>query len=99
MIVLTRVQDTIHITPFTSLPLRIILMVSACFYMDMNCFEPVRVVSSWLQVDSVAADNFGWVVADNFGWLRMVSVGFECFWVVCCFNSYALITFKEENYH
>ena len=58
---------------FTPLPLRVILIVSACFYMDMNCFEPVRVISSLLRVGLVAANIFGWVVADGFGWLRMVS--------------------------
>ena len=70
MIVLIRIQDA-----FTPLPLRVILIVSACFYMDMNCFGPVRVVSSLLRVGSVAADIFGWVVVDGFGWLRMVSGG------------------------
>ena len=63
MIVLIRIQDA-----FTPLPLRVILIVSACFYMDMNCFGPVRVVSSLLRVGSVAADIFGWVVADGFRW-------------------------------
>ena len=70
MIVLIRIQDA-----FTPLPLQVILIVSACFYMDINCFGPVRVVSSLLQVGSVAVDNFGWVVADGFRWLRMVSGG------------------------
>ena len=51
-------------------------------------FRPVHVVSSWLRVDSVATDSFGWLVADGFGWLRMVSDGLGWFWVVCCFSSY-----------
>ena len=68
MIVLIRIHDA-----FTPLPLRVILIVSACFYMKMNCFGPVRVVSSWLQVCLVGEDSFGWVIADGFGWLRMVS--------------------------
>ena len=50
--------------------------------MDMNCFGPVRVVSSLLRVGSVVADIFGWVVADGFGWFRMVSDGFKWFRVV-----------------
>ena len=83
MIVLIRIQDA-----FKPLSLRVILIVSACFYIDMNCFGPVHVVSSWLRVDSVATDSFGWLVADGFGWLRMVSDGLGWFWVVCCFSSY-----------
>ena len=47
----------------------------------------------------MAADSFEWLVADVFGWLRMVSVGFEWFWLVCCFSIYAVTTYKEENYH
>ena len=66
----------------SSYGLRVILIVSAYFYMDMNCFGLARVVSSWLQVGSVAADSFGWVVADGFGWLRMVPGGFKWFWMV-----------------
>ena len=62
--------------------LRVILIVSAYFYINMNCFELVRVVSSWLRVGSVAVDSFGWVVADGFGWLQMVSGGFGWFQVV-----------------
>ena len=77
MIVLIRIQDA-----FILLPLRVILIVSACFYMNMNCFGPIRVVSSLLRVGSVAADIFGWVVADGFGWLRMVSGGFGWFRMV-----------------
>ena len=50
--------------------------------MDMNCFEPVRVVSSLLRVGSMAADIFGWAVVDGFGWLQMVSGGFGWFWMV-----------------
>ena len=77
MIVLIRIQDA-----FTPLPLRVIFIVSACFYMGMNCFGPVRIVSSLLQVGSVTADIFGWVVADGFGWFRMFSGGFGWFRMV-----------------
>ena len=77
MIVLIRIQDA-----FTPLPLPVILMVFACFYMDMNCFGPVRVVSSLLRVGWVAADILGWMVADGFGWLWMVSGGFGWFRMV-----------------
>ena len=77
MIVLIRIQNA-----FTPLPLRVILIVSGCFYMDMNFFGPIRVVSSLLRVGSVAADIFGWVVADGFGWLQMVSGGFGWFVVL-----------------
>ena len=62
MTVLIRIQDA-----FTPLPLRVILIVSACFYMDMNCFGLVRVVLSWLRMGSVAVDSFGWVIVDCFG--------------------------------
>ena len=64
------------------------LAKSAYFYMDMNCFGLVRVVSSWLRVSSGTADSFGWVFADGFGWLRMISGGFAWFRVVYCFSSY-----------
>ena len=74
MIVLIRIQDA-----FTPLPLRVTFIVSACFYMGINCFEPVRIVSSLLRVGLVTADIFGWMVADGFGWFRMVSGGFGWF--------------------
>ena len=77
MIALIRIQDA-----FTPLSLRVILMVPACFYMDTNCFGPVRVISSLLRVGSVAADILGWVVPDGFGWLRMVSGDFGWFRMV-----------------
>ena len=53
LIVLIRIQDA-----FTPLSLRVILTVSACFYINRNCFGPDRVVSTWLLVGSVAADSF-----------------------------------------
>ena len=62
--------------------LRVILIVSAYFYMNMSCFGLVRVVSSWLRVGLVPVDGFGWVVADGFEWLRMVSGGFRWFRMV-----------------
>ena len=76
MIVLIRTQDA-----FTPLLLWVILIVSVflCFYMDMNCFGLVHVVTSSFRVGSVAADNFGWVVTDGFGWLLMISAGFGWF--------------------
>ena len=46
-------------SPHSLYGLRVILMASAYFYMDMNCFGLVRVVSSWLRVGSVAVDSFG----------------------------------------
>ena len=49
--------------------LRVILIVSAYFHMDVYCFGMVHEVSGWLRVGSVAADSFGWVVVDGFGWL------------------------------
>ena len=75
-------------SPHSLYGLRVILIVSAYFYMHMNCFGLIRVVSSWLRVGSMAVDSFGWVVADDFGWLRMVSGGFGWFRVVYCFSSY-----------
>ena len=77
VIVLIRIQDA-----FTPLSLRVILIVSACFYTDMNCFGPARVVSTWLWVGSVAADSFGWVVADGFRWFQVVLDGFLWFAVL-----------------
>ena len=62
-------------SPRSFYDLRVIWIVSTYFYMDMNCFGLVRVVSSWLQVGSVAVDSFGWVVANGFVRLRMVSGG------------------------
>ena len=55
--------------------LRVNLIVSAYFCMNMNCFELARVVSSWLRVALVVVDSFGWMVADGFSWFRMVSGG------------------------
>ena len=58
--------------------LKVILIASAYFYMDMHCFGLVREVSSCLRVGSVAADSFGWVLrvfSDGFGWFWMVSGG------------------------
>ena len=55
--------------------LTVTLIVSAYFYMDMNCFGLVSVVSSWLWVGSVAANSLGWVVG-------MISGGFRSFWIV-----------------
>ena len=64
-------------SPHSLYDLRVILMVSAYFYMDIYCFGLVREVSGWLRVGSVAADGFGWLrmVSDGFGWFRMVSGG------------------------
>ena len=92
MIVLIRIQDA-----FTSLPLRswVILIVSVYFYMDMNCFGLIRVVSSWLRVGSMGVDSFGWVVANGFGWFRTVSDGFGWFQVVFCFSSYDFFFLSE----
>ena len=69
-------------SPHSLCDLRVILIGSACFYMDMNCFGLVHVVSSWLRVGSVRVESFGWMVADGFGWLRMVSGGFGWFTVL-----------------
>ena len=54
--------------------LTVTLIVYACFYMDMNCFRLISVVSSWLWVGSVAANSLGWVVANSFGWLGWFQV-------------------------
>ena len=71
--------------------LRLILIISAYFYMDMIYFGLVRVVSNWLRMGSVAVDSFGWVVADGFGWMRMVSCGFGWFPTVSdCFGWFAV---------
>ena len=62
--------------------LRVILIVSAYFYMNMKCFGLVRVVWSWLRVGLVVVNSFGWVVGDGFGWLRMVLGDFGWYWMV-----------------
>ena len=107
MLVLIRIQDA-----FIPLPLQSYgNLVSACFYMDMNCFGLARVVSSWLWVGSVAADSLGWVVADSFGWLgwlqvvsdgfgwfQMVSVGFDRFPVFSGYVFRIYETRKKFNY-
>ena len=62
-------------SPHSLYVLRVILIVSAYFYMDMNCFGLIRVVSSWLRVGSVGVASFGWVVADGFRWFRLASGG------------------------
>ena len=69
-------------SPHSLYNLRVILIVSAYFYMDMYSFGLVREVSGWLRVGSMATDSFGWVVVDGFGWLRLVSGGFGWFRVV-----------------
>ena len=75
-------------SPHSLYGLRVILIVSAYFYMNMNCSGLVRVVSNWLRVGLVAVDSLRWVIADGFQWLQMVSSGFGWFRVVCCFSSY-----------
>ena len=69
-------------SPHSLYSLRVVLIVSAYFYVDANCLGLFRVVSGWLRVGSVEVDNFGWVVVDGFTWLRMVSVGFCWFQMV-----------------
>ena len=59
-------------SPHSLYGLRVILILYAYVYMDMNCFGLVCVVSKWLRVGSKAVDSFGWVVAHCFGWLWMV---------------------------
>ena len=77
-------------SPHSLYGLRVILIVSPYFYMDMNCFGLVRVASSWLRVGSVAVDSFGW--------LRMISAGFGWFRVVWCFSSYGFcFALKKTN--
>ena len=77
MIVLIRIQNA-----FTTLPLQVILIVSACFHMDVNCFGPVCVFSRLLWVGSVAEDIFGWVVGDDCRWFQVVLDGFGWFVVL-----------------
>ena len=85
-------------SPHSLYGLRLILIVSAYFYMDMNCFGLVHVVLSWLRVGSVAVDSFGWVVADGFGWLRMVSGGLGWFWMVLgSFGWFAVLVATESG--
>ena len=69
-------------SPHSLYNLKVILIVSAFSYVNLNCFELADVVSSWLRVGLVAVDGFGWVVADGFRRLRMVSGGYGWFRVV-----------------
>ena len=61
-------------SPHSFYGLSVIFIVPAYFYMDMNCFGLIRVVSSWLRVGSVVG---GWLrmVLGGFGWFRVVSGG------------------------
>ena len=75
-------------SPHSLYDLRVILIVSAYFYMDMYCFGLIHIGPNWSRVGPVAAESFGWVVAGGFLWLQMVSGGFGWFEMVCCFSSY-----------
>ena len=66
-------------SPHSLYSLRLILIVSAYFYVDANCFGLFRVVSSWLRVGSVEVDSFGWVFVDGIRWFQVVSDGFRWF--------------------
>ena len=61
--------------------LRVILIVSAYFHMDVYCFGMVREVSGWLRVGSVAAVLGGWLwmVLGGCRWFQVVSDGFGWF--------------------
>ena len=81
--------------PHSLYGLRVILILSAYVYTNMNCAELVYVVSSWLRVGSgqqIVLGEWGWfwVVADGFRSCRVVSHGFGWFRVICCFSSYGL---------
>ena len=82
----------IKITPFQILTTRQTtpLKKSAHFYMDMNYFGLVRVISSWLKMSSIAVDSFALMVLDGFGLLQLVSGSFGWFRIVCCFSRYDL---------
>ena len=87
-------------SPHSLYDLRVILIVSAYFYMDIYCSGLVREVSGWLRVGFVAADSFGWVVANGFGWLRIVSVGFGWFRMVSGgFGWFAVLVVTIKGYH
>ena len=59
-------------SPHSFYGLRVILIVSAYFYINMKCFGLVRVVSSWLWIGSVAVDSLGWVVVGGFRWFAVL---------------------------
>ena len=65
-------------SPHSLYDLKVILIVSAFFYVNMNCFELVDVVSSWLRVGLVIGQF--WV--GGCGWFRVVADGFRWFWMV-----------------
>ena len=83
--------------PHSLYGLRVILIVSASVYTNMNCVELVCVVSGCLQVGSRVAESFGWVgmVLGGRKWFQVVSgcftwFGFGWFRMVCCLSSYGL---------
>ena len=56
--------------------LRVILIVSACFYMDMNCFGLIPVVSSWLHVTGgFRAGGCDWFWVGGCGWFQVAAGG------------------------
>ena len=83
--------------PHSLYGLRVILIVSASVYTNMNCVELVCVVSGCLQVGSRVAESFGWVgmVLGGCKWFQVVSgcftwFGFGWFRMVCCLSNYGL---------
>ena len=105
MIVLIRIQDAL-----TSLyGLRIILILSAYFYMDMNCFRLVRVVSNWLPVwTRWRLMVLGWWLqmfsggSGGFRWFLMISGGFVTVLVVTSLlpnskEAYSDLSLKHYN--
>ena len=59
------------------LDLWVIVIVSAYFCKEMNCFGLVPVTSSWLRIGSVAVDSFEWVVVNGFRWFWVALGGFS----------------------
>ena len=63
--------------------LRVILIISACFFMDMSYFGQANVVSSWLQVaGGFRVVGCGWFWVGSCGWFQVVSGGFGWFAVL-----------------
>ena len=62
------------------------ICVFLCFYIYMDYFGQVRIVSNEFRV---AADSFGLrMVLGGCWWFQVVPCGFGWFRVVCCFSSY-----------
>ena len=87
-------------SPHSLYGLRVILIVPVYFYMNMNCFGLVHVVSSWLQIGLLAEDSFGWLwmVSGGCGGFQVVLDGFGWFAVLVATILYQWIKFQCRTF-